>query len=104
MAGHMAQLRQGSFCTHFKLKAVDFDHPEWPKDLGKVGGFITAPKRETEIESHGHPPPCARPPACPMDSAWLQETCCAMPGVTVLPLPVCRCPHALALGISHATG
>lgn len=23
-------------CTHFKLKAVDFDHPEGPKDLSEV--------------------------------------------------------------------
>lgn len=35
--------------THFKLKAVDFDHPEGPKDLSKVGGFIAVPRREAEI-------------------------------------------------------
>lgn len=35
--------------THFKLKAVDFDHPEGPKDLSKVRGFIAVPRREVEI-------------------------------------------------------
>lgn len=35
--------------THFKLKAVDFDHPEGPKDLSEVRGFIAVPRREAEI-------------------------------------------------------
>lgn len=35
--------------THFKLKAVDFHHPEGPKDLSKVRSFIAVLRRETEI-------------------------------------------------------
>lgn len=35
--------------THFKLKAVDFDHPEGPKDLSEVRGFIAVLRREAEI-------------------------------------------------------
>lgn len=38
-----------SHFTHFKLEAVDFDHPEGSEDLSKVGGFITVPRRQAEI-------------------------------------------------------
>lgn len=50
-----------SHFTHFKLEAVDFDHPEGPEDLSEVGGFITVPRREAEITTWAPTTPCQAP-------------------------------------------
>lgn len=68
-----------SIRTHFKLKAVDFDHPEGPEDLSKVGGFITVPRREAEIVTWA-PTALCQTPSAPLhgsDTTGGHLLCCA---------------------------
>lgn len=87
---HGAQLGEGTAAelTHFKLEAVDFDHPEGPKHLSEVGGFIAAPRREAESVTRAPPAPCQAPD--PHEPNTAAETCRA--GGHCAALHICRCP------------
>lgn len=90
--------------THFKLKAVDFDHPEGSKDLSKIGGFITVHERDTEkCNTRIY----ARPPA----HHWIwhlgssqQQICCARPGDIRLPTYTCPWAHTQLRCPCHGLG
>lgn len=80
--------------THFKLKAVDFDHPEGPKDLSKIGSFVTVHERDPEkcdTRIYGRPP--ARPWIWHLGSSQQQQICCARPGDIRLPTYTCPWAH-----------